>query len=212
MSILSYTFASLFCACLFLFMFWRRLKEDYSPKLIFDSGFTFLVSTSVGFLLSFAASKYIQASFLFRPSQVWFWGGFIGSIVGLKIINSRFKLKLTETFEASTLGVISCLIVLYFINFLVTKSPPVLIILLFVIFLMALFYFLEGRYRRFAWYKSGRVGFSGLTISGLYFFLRVVLSIFAPQTFSLVGKVDLLPSAVVAFLLFFSLYNLSEAS
>lgn len=195
----------------FLFIFWKRLKEDYSSKLIFDSGFIFIGSFIVFSVIFFLSSKLAPDNNLFRPSQMWFWGGVLGILIALRIITSKLKLKTVETFEAAIVGSVFWMLVFYFVNFIQTSSAQSGILAAVCGGLLILFYVLNNNYKKFNWYKSGKVGFSGLMVSGLFFLFRVFFAYFAPYSFSVIGRVDVLLSAVSAFLLFFSLYNLSEA-
>lgn len=211
MSILPLILASAFGAISFLFIFWKRLKEDYAPKLIFDAGFIFVGCFSVFSLIFFLVSKFSPDSVLFRPSQMWFWGGILGILTALRIVNTKLKLKVIETFEAVVLGTSFWLVILYVLEFISLRSQnfPILALISAGIFL--LFFVLDKKYKSFNWYHSGKVGFSGLVVSGLFFLFRVIYAYLEPTSFSVIGRVDVVLSAVAAFLIFFSLYNLSES-
>lgn len=203
MSILYGLVSIVFGALLFLFMYWRRLREDYSGSLIFSSGFTFIVATLVGILVFGLISNFIPDSQIFDSSESWFWGAFMGNLVALVIVKNKFKLKTVETFEADILGLLSWMCVVYAHNLELRLFAACLL-------LISFFYFIDNRYRSFHWYKSGRVGFSGLLVAGIFFLSKMLLALATPGFVSSVGKVDILLSAVSAFLLFFSLYNLGE--
>jgi len=78
---------------IFLFLFWKRLREDYAPNMIFATGFLILIGISLGILLS---RKY--------SNEWWFWFSFFGSLVGLMVGVLRFKLRIFEIVEATTVG------------------------------------------------------------------------------------------------------------
>lgn len=195
----------------FLFLFWQRLKEDYSAKLIFDSAFTIAISALLGVFLLGLAGSFIQISNVFFSSGLWFWGGVGGIVIGEMVSIRKFKLKWVEVFEATAISSFAWLFFIYILNFTFDISILSLIFPIFLIFLVWLFFFVDKRYRGFSWYKSGKAGFSGLLTAGVFFLGRVAISYFFPQSFSLIGKLDLVISAVASFLIFFSLYNLSEA-
>lgn len=199
--------ASLFLAgsFLFLFIYWKRLREDYSSELIFSSAISFILAILAGLLLSLFLSGAISQSSVFIPSGLWFWGCFLGFVFGYLVSVKKFKLRSVETFEGGAIAAAPWLLLAYLI-------AQAFLFFAVVLFLLLVFYVLEKKYKSFQWYKSGRKGFSGFATLAAYFVVRGVASILAPNTFSLIGKVDLLPSAISAFLLLFSLYNLSEES
>jgi len=210
MSILPSILASAIGIFSFLFLFWKRLKEDYSAPLIFSAGFSLVGFVLAGSFIFNIASKYISTSGVLNPAELWFWGAFVGFLVGLWYSIVKFKLKSVEILEASALGFSVWLALGYMLNFFKSRNVYSGLLGVAVVISIVLFYFLDKRYKSFSWYKSGRLGFSGIFVSGFYFTLRVIFASLAPTTFSIIGKIDIIFSAVVAFLLFFSLYNLSE--
>ncbi|MBU1894578.1 MAG: hypothetical protein KJ983_02015, partial [Candidatus Omnitrophica bacterium] len=74
---------------LFLFLFWKKLKEDYESEIIFTSAFYILSGIAGGLLIS--------ARFL--PNW-WFWLAFLGSTVAFIIAVTKFKLRILEAAEA----------------------------------------------------------------------------------------------------------------
>lgn len=211
MSILPLLLASIIGAFLFLFVFWRRLKEDYSPALIFNSAFLSIFLICSFSLVAIGISKLAPDTTIFRPSQMWFWSSILGLLVSLRIAVSKFRLKMIETFEASILGTMLWILVLFIVESVVSGSIQAGVLAIITAILIYLFFFLDKKYRSFQWYKSGKVGFSGLAVAGIFFLARIFLSYFEPNTFSIIGKVDVVISAATSFLIFFSLYNLSEA-
>jgi hypothetical protein len=166
----------------FLFFYWLRLREDYTKDQIFSSGFYIVIGVIVGFLLS---------TFLKLP-LIRFWVIFTGFSLGLVLGTYRFKLKFYEGLEAAILGM--------FFWSLFTGNWHMIIFI-------PVFYFLSGSYKRFTWYKSGKVGFAGLGSLALYFLFRGVVAFFLnPGVLSF----DIVSSAVVAFILFLSIFNLGR--
>ncbi len=191
-------------AYLFLFVFWRRLKEDYSGSLILHSGTIFVLLTLLGAVAARILSSFLSPSAIFLPSGLWFWGACVGFLLAFAISTRKLKLKAVESFEAAGIASLYSLLIAFLLNyswqlFLVTA------------FSLVIFNFLERTYRNFHWYKSGRVGFSGLAAIGFFFLLRTIAVLVVASLPSTIGRVDLVLSAVSAFLLFFSLYNLAES-
>jgi len=73
----------------FLFIFWKRLREDYSAEIIFKTAFDILVGLLAGFLLSLK----------FAPIAC-FWLIMAGALLGLAFAIFRLRVKFYETFEA----------------------------------------------------------------------------------------------------------------
>lgn len=185
----------------FLFVFWRKLKEDYVADQIFSTGFYIITGIVVG----------VVVSVNFKPAW-WFWSGLSGALLGLSIAVERYKLRLFEVLEASVNGGIILMASYFLLEWIKVPGTYILVMFLSMLFLILLFEFLNLHYKRFSWYKSGRVGFTGLTISGIFFLLRAVGAGFFPITVSFVGKSDVILSGIFAFISFISVYNLSRAS
>lgn len=186
---------------LFLFVFWRRLKEDYASRSIFTLGF-YLV---LGFVLGIACLK------LYPPFQpFWFWLGLSGAMGGLFLGFYRFKMRFFELWEAFTLGFLYWVTWVLLLDSILKSDLASLLGFVVVGSLIFFFYFLETKYKKFTWYKSGRLGFTGLFSLGTFFLIRSLVAIFRISVLSLNGKVDSLISALAAFTLFLTLFNLGR--
>jgi hypothetical protein len=184
---------------LFLFLFWRKLKEDYSAQPIFTTGFYALI----GFLAFFFLAFY----FFF---QYWFWAAFIGVCLGLTVGILRFHLKLYEVIESVVCGLLVWLAIV-FLNDSVTNSSLFSFAGFAVVTAIAgIYYFLDGHYHNFTWYKSGKIGFSGLTAAAIFFLTRAVIAGFYPFMLSFSGKFEIYLSAIVSFIFFLLTYNLAR--
>jgi len=185
----------------FLFLFWRRLKEDYEQKEIFTFSFLIVFGALVGVVICF---------FLLERPLYWFWAAFLGMVIGFLIGDLKFKFRFFETLEALATGAL-----FWLANTLVAQSVDEhslasLIAALVVTLLLALFFFLDGRYRGFAWYRSGRVGFAGLVTVGTFFLIRGIASLVFPSMLSFIGQVDTFVSASLAFAFFLMLFYLAR--
>ena len=184
---------------IFLFLFWRRLKEDYPSEIVFTTSVFMLLGTSLGLLLS---KKFIPA--------FWFWGAFSGASLGLLIGVLRYKLRIFEVMEAGTLGLLPWLGIAFLGDSIINSSLPSFLAFFAITCLVTLFAFLDSHYKNFAWYRSGRVGFSGLTTLALFFLLRAGFAPFFPFVISFTGRQDAILSAVVAFAFFLLTFNLAR--
>lgn len=169
-------------AIFFLFFYWLRLREDYTKEQIFSTGFYIVLGVVGGFLISLVLKLPI----------ISFWMIFVGFLLGLTLGTYRFKLKFYESLEAAALG-------MFFWGVFGGNLPMLIFI--------PVFYFLSGSYKRFTWYKSGKVGIAGLGSLALYFLFRGVVAFFLnPGVLSF----DIIGAAVVAFILFLSIFNLGR--
>lgn len=192
-----------------LFLFWRELKEDYENNEIFSFGFIVSGFLIFGFLGGLFLKTKLQVTNIFNPAGLWFWTAFFAGVVGWAIAYFKFKLKFFETLEASAVGFLFFVFVSNIINSLQPVDIKAILFALFSGLLVLIFYMLDSRYKRFSWYKSGRVGFSGLAILGIFFLGRALVAIMDPSMVSFVGKIDAISDSIVSFLFFLALYNLS---
>lgn len=184
----------------FLFIFWRLLKEDYTSEIIFSSGFIVIA----GGLLGILAAK------LFFPAW-WFWLGFLGLCLGFGAASVKFRLRFYESLEAIVLGMFPLFVLIFLTHAILNSNLFSLLFSVLTASLLLLFYFLNENYKNFTWYRSGRAGFSGLLVLGVFFILRALVSGFSPNVLSFVGKFDAVISGITAFFVFLLLYNLSRS-
>jgi hypothetical protein len=147
---------------IFLFIFWKRLKEDYSAEIIFKSATYILVG--IGVALTIASN--------FFP--LWFfWASLLGGLTGFSSLSS---------------------------------------FLAFAFMLIMLFasYYFDTHYKRFSWYKSGRIGFAGVSVAIVLFLVRSAIAIFKVPVLSFVGRSELIISGVVTVVSFILLFNLGR--
>lgn len=183
----------------YLFLFWRRLREDYLPSQIFTTSFYQLAGIGLGYLIS----VYLLKSWVF-------WIPLGSSFLGLLAGVARFKLKIFEALEAmivSHLAFFSFLILGLVVSDFSIVSVAELAL---TVSLIVLFFVLDKHYKKFTWYKSGRIGFSGLTVGGLFFTILAAVALFVPDVLFFTGRIDSLISGGVAFTLFFLVYILSS--
>ncbi len=190
---------SIVSALLFLYVFWTRLKEDYTQNQIFTAGFYVLLGIACGSILA-------DNSF----SELWFWASFAGGVIGLALGIWRFRLRFFETLEAAVLSELILFLIVFLLSLVKKFSQITLLGTLAIIVLIGLFIFLDAHYKKFSWYKSGRVGFSGLTVLGLFFLARTLVAMLAIDVLSFVGDREVIASGVLSFVSFMAVYNLSK--
>lgn len=192
-------FTSIVGVLLFSFLFWRRLKEDYSSDIIFST----LLFTLLGIGISLAISLYAFRSF-------WFWATVLGASVGILGGIVKYNLRIYEVIEAAVVSLLPWLGVVYLVYALVFSSLISLIGLGIVAACLVLFVVLNNRYKRLSWYKSGRVGFAGITTLGVFFLSRALIAIVANDVLSFIGKYEIAVSALAAFVCFFVVFRLAK--
>lgn len=184
----------------FLFIFWKRLKEDYSSEIIFKTAFFILVGILIGFLLSL---KFISAAS--------FWFTFVGALLGLGISILALKVRFYETFEALIISSFPWISFIFLLDSVVHSSLSSFLAFIAILIFVFISYYLDTHYKNFTWYKSGKIGFAGVVTLGLFFIVRSLLAIFTIHMLSFVGlKVEAIISAAAAFICSVLLFNLGR--
>jgi len=183
----------------FLFIFWKRLKEDYISNQIFSSAFMVLS----GLLIAKLITTYYLAAW-------WFWLSILSVSVALFLAIKRYRLRVFETLEAVVLSLLPWLSLLFLADSILSSSSLSLGGSILIALLIILFFVFDKHYKRFTWYKSGRVGFTGLTILGLFFLIRAFVALNFHNVLSFSGKNEVYFSVVLAFSSLLILFNLSR--
>ena len=185
-------FLNLVGLIVFLFLFWRKLKEDYSREIIFASAFWTVLGLASG---SMVGGRYF-------PGWV-FWFEAFGAFLGFSLGVFKYSLRFFEAFEAAFFALLPWLVFLNLIRNLILAG--------FAVALIGLYLYLNRSYKSFTWYKSGRIGLAGLLVAGAFFLARMILAIFAPHMLSLAGRSEAILSGISAFTIFLLVYNLARS-
>ena len=186
----------------YLFFSWRRLRDDYTSDRTFSAAFVIIGLIILSQILVW----------YFGLMYLWFWAAVASSVGAFVLVLKRFRFKFYESLEAFGVGLLIPYAAAFLAHGIASSRPDSLVGFLVVLAVFGLFFFLDKRYRRFTWYRSGRVGFSGLTVLGFLFLIRAVVALFFPSVLSFSGGLETVMSAVLAFVLFLLLYNLSQKS
>lgn len=192
-------FFNLLGILIFAFLFWRKEKEDYLPNQIFTTFFLILLGVSLFLLIS----KF------FLPGA-WFWLSMLGFMAGFFLSALKLGLRIYETLEAALASVLPWLSFSYLSDSITSTSWFSLIGFGITLGTFFLYLSLNTRYKNFSWYKSGRIGFAGLTSIGIYFLIRGLIAIFFPFVLSFVGDFEPILSGIAAFAFFSMVFNLSR--
>lgn len=182
-----------------LFSFWRKLKEDYVPNSVFSS----YILIFVGGLLGLSVSRFVKDLNSFWLISV---GGFVSTLIASKL----YRLRFFEIFEAATVSFLAFGTIYAALNLLFDFSSEAFGVLAVVACLLALYFILDTHYKSFSWYRSGKVGFSGLTVAGIGFLARAIIALTFPNMLSLSGTIDTMLSAGVAFSAFAAIVFLAR--
>lgn len=182
---------------LFFFFLWKRLKDDYHYEKIFNFGFLILLGTIIGYFVS---------NYIFK--EYWFWIQLLITACLFMFNIIRQKMKFFESFEALIIGSLPW-IGLVFLTDSVGRSSLSSFLLFWITLICVFFFFLlDSQYRKFTWYKSGRVGFAGVVTGFVFFVSRIVLYLIYPKTISFVPNFEIYFSSTFALVFFLLTYKL----
>ena len=184
---------------IYLFIFWKKLKEDYVANQIFTTG---ILSILFGFLAYFISTRFLP--------MWWFWLALIGFTAGLTLGIIRYHMRGYETAEAAGVAILPWLFLIFITDSIINQSIYSFLYAMTVVIAVVVYLILNSKYKEFSWYASGRVGFAGLTAIGIFFLLRGIIAFIFPDMISFVGKIDALISGMVAFVVFLSVFNLAR--
>ena len=183
----------------FLFTLWKGLREDYKINSIFTFGFSVLFFVVAGLFLSSVINR-----------GIWLWAAVLGMCFGLLLGVAKTGIRLLDAVESGVLSLLFLMECAMTGLFLSLYSPSTFAAGVFVLWLILLYYYLKTRYKSLSWYKSGKIGFSALSVLIVFFVTRIPVALFFPNMISFLGKIDALPSALVALIFIFGLVRLSK--
>lgn len=184
----------------FLFIFWKRLKEDYISEIIFKSAFYILIGVLVAYLLSI---KFIPSWFI--------WMSFIGSLLGLAFGIFTLKIKLYEALEALVISFLPWIALMFLESSVVNSSLSSFLAFAATLVIVFVSYWIGDHYKDFTWYKSGKIGFAGLATLALIFLTRFIVAIFGIHVLSFVNlRYEAILSGVLAIATLGLIINLSK--
>jgi len=182
-----------------IFVFWKFLKEDYSEEQVFSLA----MSLCFGSLLGYGLSRFFLEEFSF-----WFiFGGLVASFV---LFYKKSKFMFYEYLEGTVRALLFLLSLLAISYSIIEKSFVGLVLFVGVFAILVLYFFLSGSYKKFTWYKSGKIGFAGLTAAGVFFLVRGITFFIYPNAPSISGSLEPVFCGVTSFIFFTMLYNLSR--
>jgi hypothetical protein len=185
---------------IFLFLFWKRLKEDYAGEIIFKSATYILVGISTGWVLDSILWKKEKKKF---PRKILL-------LLGLSFSILRFRLKFYETLEALVISSFPLMALFFLIDSGLNSSLSSFLAFTSILILLFLAYYLDMHYKSYTWYKSGKIGFAGLAVSVIFFLMRTAIAMMKVPVLSFVGRWEAVISGVAALVFFLLLFNLGR--
>jgi hypothetical protein len=186
-------------ALLALFFFWRKLKDDYIGNQIFSIWFLALID----FIFFYFLAK------LFFPKLI-FWAPFLTSFALLLLTSKKNGMRTYESLEAAVISYLT-----WFLFFSVgllysLRNLQALVLALTNLVAVVGFFVTDAHYKKITWYKSGRTGFTGLFIMGLFFLARAAIGLAAPDMLIFLLEYDVFISGVISFISFLMIFNLAR--
>ena len=182
-----------------LFIFWKKLREDYVTSQIF--GFGFLVY----FAFILAVALVGMVSFEFRKWLLLIFPVTAGVVYGVK-----YKMRFNEIFNSASTWVYLASIYYYLLMLFKHNNFFNLISVTISILAIGLFYFLETKYKNIVWYKSGKIGFSGSIILVLFFLVNFIGGITNSNLVFFSGRINAIISLGVVLAIGTYLFRLSR--
>ena len=183
----------------FLFLFWKRLKEDYAGEIIFRSASYILVGSAVGWGIAVN----------FSPGW-FFWAWIAGGLLGLLFAVLRFRVKFYETLEAFIISFLPWLALVFLRDSGARSSFSSFLAFIVILIMLFISYYLDTHYKGFTWYRSGKIGFAGLTVAVIFFLIRTAIAMTKVTVISFVGQGEALISGITALVSFLLLFNLAR--
>jgi len=183
----------------FIFIFWKKQKEDYSSEIIFKSAFTII----------FGIIAFSIVGMNFAPNA-FLWLELVGAATGVTLSVNQYKIRFYESLDAMVIAIMPWLALLFLKDSVVNSSLSSFIAFIIILFLIFVYYFFDQHYKDFGWYKSGKIGFAGLMTLGIFFLIRSAIASFGITVLSFVSRFEAVVSGVFAFVCFLLVVNLAR--
>lgn len=160
---------------IYLFIFWRRLKDDYITNQIFG----------VAFFSVFALLLSITASYWFP--NLWFWISLLSVLIAGIIGAIKHRIKLFEYFDAQISGFIPLLMIGFILGSINNWDVVNYLIVLLLFGILVFNVYLNGSFKKFKWYRSGNAGFPAMVTLAIIMLTRIAVAVVNPWMLSFVN-------------------------
>jgi hypothetical protein len=169
-------FVNIFGALIFLFLFWKKLKDDHVPEIIFSAAYLIIGAIAVSYFVSLK----------FFPDW-FFWSEVVAISAAFAFSVYKFRMSLYETLDALVISILPWFSLTFLKDSVVNSSLTSFIGFIVILIFIFIYYFLESRYKRFTWYRSGKIGFSGLSTLMILFLVRAGTSLYTNRVLTFTG-------------------------
>jgi len=173
----------------FLFLIWRKLKEDYIQGQIFGAGFSFLIGASVSLIAT-----------IFILQEHWYIICILTSFIFLFAYVFKFKMNYFEVIEAFVPSFIVFNIFILVMKYLILRDLKLAALFFVNVLCLIAYYISKKYYKSFRWYPSGRIGFSGLSTISLFFILYSIVAVLPFHMISFLSKIGVFVSFAISIL------------
>lgn len=156
------------------FIFWRKLRDDYAPGKIFSFTLVLFLGVVAGSLLV----RYLPVGES-GLATFSFWLPFFLIVLLTLYLVRKLDFRLFEVLDSLVPASLFFLLI-YSLAVVGNFERESLVEAGLAFVGLLIFHLLKGRYRKFSWYPSGKVGFLGLVTLALYFFARFLIAILFP--------------------------------
>lgn len=182
-----------------LFILWKKLRDDYIGSQIFGLGFGIYFFLIAGLLLfHYFKILYFEWIVIAAPLGVVFYYVY------------RVKMRLNELVNALAPSLYMGSIYYYLMIVILKNNYFSLFGIVLSVLFIIIYFLLEKNYKKFQWYKSGKVGFSGLFVAGAYFFVNSALAVLVPDMVFFSGKINAIISLLLGLTAVLALVRLSK--
>ncbi len=164
---------------LFLFILWKKLRDDYLSQQIFSTGF-FIATLIMVLKITYYLLNYPDNIFIIILILA------ISAIVAIR----RFRFNTLEFTDSLVISFLSWHAISQLAYILKLDLQAALELLASCI-LIFVFLFLQPRYKSFNFYKSGKIGFCGMAVISLYFLYRTAIAMISDDMLFFSKFVDL---------------------
>lgn len=131
-------------------------------------------------------------------------------MLGLTFAAYNFRVRFYETLEAFSVSILPWVSFVFLKNSVTTSSLISFIAFLATLVFIFIFYYLDIHYKNFTWYKSGKIGFSGLATLGLIFAVRFALATTGITMISFLSRYESILSGIAAVVCTGLIFNLGR--
>lgn len=184
--ILGVILLSILFSVIFSYIFWKRLKDDYVPEHIFTTE----VYVGIGILLAIVIRH-------FYP-KYWVESAFILAALFCLIGIRRFKMRWNEVLDGLIIALLPGANFYYLVDSVSTRSIESVVMWGTTLLLFFAYFLIDKRYKSFSFYPSGKIGFSGFFVLGVFSIVGLIVAIIGTDMITFNTSLESLFSGISA--------------